>query len=334
MKNIFKFPATTSASGASKSWQTLHQQFVSYGRNAKEWLRKCILLLPQIEKQQIWRKKRFKDIYEYAAKLAGMSRDQVNDALRILRKVEELPALRQVIEEKGINAVRPIVNIANKENQQFWAEKASAMPKSLLETYVRHFRKGEVGGLEVSELGGHLPGENLQITGCTSTASQSVNLQKVTIAMQLEPAVADEFNKIKGESDWNQTIKELLQLRREKLEAKKPETVVVKQKSYTSRKEPAAIKKYVLAKTNSTCAFPGCTKPCRTIHHAERFALSQKHDPDTLVPLCQEHHDLAHLGLIENEEKPPQFWKIRSYPDKNNPKYQIDQAVQKYRSTA
>src|SRR3989338_3776047 len=86
----------------------LHEQFVGYGQNAKLWMRKCELLLPEIEKMQIWRKKGFASIYEYAAKLAGMNRSKVDDALWILRKIEDKPALIKVASEKGINAVRPV----------------------------------------------------------------------------------------------------------------------------------------------------------------------------------------------------------------------------------
>lgn len=69
--------------------QLLHQKFQKYGANAREWMRKCVVLLPEIEKYRIWEQKGFCSIYEYAAKLAGMSRDQVNEALRILWKVED-----------------------------------------------------------------------------------------------------------------------------------------------------------------------------------------------------------------------------------------------------
>lgn len=86
-------------SGAEK---LLHAQFVKYGCNTKDWTRKCILLLPKIEKCRIWEKKGFISIYEYAAKLAGMSRNLVNEGLRIMKKTEGMDKLREVIEEKGI----------------------------------------------------------------------------------------------------------------------------------------------------------------------------------------------------------------------------------------
>ncbi len=97
----------------------LHEKFVTFGRNAKQWTRKCILLLLEIEKHEIWRKKGFSCLNEYCAKLAGMNRDLVNDSLRILHCIEDKPALMKVVEMKGINAVRAVITIATKETAEF-----------------------------------------------------------------------------------------------------------------------------------------------------------------------------------------------------------------------
>lgn len=325
----------------NQSWRILHSQFVQYGRNAKEWIRKCQLLLPQIEKQQIWRRKRFHSIYDYATKLAGMNHDQVNEALRVLHKAEIFPSLMKVIEKKGINSVKPVLSMITKETESLFAEKAMTMNKNTLEVFVRHVREN-----------------NFQITGLPRKSAQSINLQilpleqanssschssqdaqfdsqptaefcvypKITIAMQLDPEVADELQKIRGQSDWNEAISELLKLRQEKLDQEKPEVI-----EDASRPISAAIKKYVLAKTNSTCAFPGCYKPYEILHHADRFAMYNIHDPDKIVPLCEAHERLAHLGLIENENQPPKYWKLRAQPDYDDPKYEVDRVVEKYR---
>lgn len=321
-----------------KSWLTIHNQFTSYGRNAKEWMRKCALLLPQIEKQQIWRKKRFHSIYDYAAKLAGMSHDQVNEALRVLHKAEIFPSLMKVIETKGINAVKPVLSIITKETESLFAEKAMTMNKNTLEVFVRHVREN-----------------NFQITGLPRKAAQSVNLQnlvidpsdssschsmqfnletsaefcasqKVTLTIQLNPEIADELQKIKGQGDYNEAITALLKLRREKLEQEKPEVV-----ENASRSMPAAIERYVLAKTNSTCAFPGCYKSYKILHHIDRFAMYRTHDPDKIFPLCEAHERLAHLGLIENENQPPANWKLCARPNYDDPKYEVDRVVEKFR---
>ncbi len=116
-----------------------HQRFSEYGRNAREWLRKCALLLPEIDRLDIWKKKGFGSIYEYAAKLAGMSKNSVREALRVMKHIEDKPELKKVLEEKGINSVRPVATIATEETDAFWAQKARDMPKNTLETYVSDY---------------------------------------------------------------------------------------------------------------------------------------------------------------------------------------------------
>lgn len=73
--------------------KNIHEQFVFHGKNANKSLNECKMLLPEIERQMIWREKGFVSIYEYAAKLACMSRGQVDDALRIMKRIEDKTAL-------------------------------------------------------------------------------------------------------------------------------------------------------------------------------------------------------------------------------------------------
>lgn len=274
----------------------IHEQFVFYGKKAREWMRKCELLLPEIERRRIWKKRGYKSVYEYAAKLAGMSTRKVDDCLWILRKIEDKPAILKVAEEKGLNSVRPIATLATQENEKFWAEKARLMSQQTLRSYSKEFR-----------------------------VNPKAQPGKVAIQMELDPKIADKLRKIKGDGDWNSLMEEFLKLREGKLEKEKPEPVET-----DSRHIPNKIKKYVLELTNHKCAYPNCNKDAEHFHHTNRFALDKKHDPDTIVPLCKNHHSLAHLGLIENEEKRPDFWHAKLQPDTTSPKYKIDELIMEY----
>src|SRR3989338_6004334 len=119
---------------------TLHNEFTRYGKNAKEWLRKCAILLPRIEATGLWRKKGFSSLTHYAAVIAGMNHDQTREALRIMRKIQDKPALLKVVKEKGLGAVRPVVAVVTRETDEFWAEKASTLTVRGLETVVRESR--------------------------------------------------------------------------------------------------------------------------------------------------------------------------------------------------
>jgi len=346
---------------------------VNYGRNARLWMRKCVMLLPEIEKRLIWRAKGFGSIYEYAAKLAGMNHETVNDALRILEKISDKPELLKIAEQKGINAVRPVATIATRETEKFWAEKAVSMSKNTLETYVRELRtstdfqitteNNEDVNLFMSQNGGELGGSGKvdgQMSGfafdlktetgglradggeagCGKAGSQlspatslddrigsESTAHKKIVAMELEPEVLEQLEKLKGRGGWNELMKQLLHMRAVQLEEQKPEA-----KKTESRHIPAKIQRYVFARTNGACAFPGCTKSTKIKHHTQRFALEKVHDPDRLHGLCKEHERIAHLGLIENEHSSTQNWKLRLTPDKALPAHQIDEIVRAYRT--
>lgn len=300
---------------AQSDAEILHQKFSEYGANAKEWMKKCVLLLPEIDKRKIWARKGFFSIYEYAAKLAGMNREKVNESLRVLNKITDKIALRKVIEKKGLNAVKPIITIATIETQNFWAEKAMQLTKNELETYVRDFRNGMVVGDKMAQNPNFTNSEKqavLQITGLPRKADQeelprknsdkanqnpSALLSAQKITMDLLPETASKLEKLKGDGDWETLMQEFLALREEKIESEKPEV-----REATSRHIPAEIKKYVLAKYNSRCAFPGCNKLYSQLHHTDRFFFEGRHDPATIIPLCVAHHSLAHKGLMEEGE--------------------------------
>jgi len=287
----------------------VHQKFQEYGRNAKNWMAKCVLLLPEIEERQIWKRKGFYSIYEYAAKLAGMSREKVNESLRILHKIEDKPALMAVAERKGVLAVKPVATIATVESEEFWAEKAGSMGKNELETYVHECRLQE----------------ELDIIGRPRTEFGSKeDFENVT--MELGAEVVQKLEKLKGKGSWNDLMAKLLAEREANLEKEKPEAVRTE-----SRPIPVKIEKFVLERTNGNCAYPGCPKPYEILHHTKRWAIHRTHDPDYIQPLCRSHERLAHLGLIENELGPPENWHIKEEANYAEAKYDIDVVVQQFR---
>ena len=187
--------------------KNIHRKFVFYGAQAFHWRRKCEVLLPEIVKRKIWAQEGYKSVYEYAAKLAGMSSSVVDSALWVMGKIENKPELLKVAEKKGLNSIKPIANLG-------WAE--------FLERLV---------------------------------------------------------------------------------EQKKPEPVETE-----SRHIPVAIRRYVLAKTGGKCAH--CNRKADFFHHIDRFAEHNTHDPESIIPLCDGHHQLAHLGYILDERA--SSWRVRA----------------------
>lgn len=285
--------------------RTLHQQFSEYGRNAKEWTRKCALLLPGIDHRQIWKKRKCSSIYEYAAKVAGMSRYAVNEALRILEKVEDKPLLKALIEEVGINKVKPVISIVTEETEAFWVQKARELPKNALETYVRNYRSDG------------LPRKSSEPEKYTD---------EINVEFTVKTALAKKLEQIKKRADFEVLLEKFVESVERQDETERPESV-----GNSSRHIPVEIQKYVENKTGGLCAYPGCSKPATSLHHTQRWALEKVHDPARLQPLCTAHERLAHKGLIENEEASPENWKLRTQSDKTNSKFYIDTLIGLYR---
>lgn len=251
----------------SREDEAIHDRFSEYGRNAKEWMKKCILLLPKIDENKIWKQKGFTSLYEYAAKIAGMSRDKVNEGLRILRKTENLPAIRKVIEAKGVFAVKPVVNIANSKTDSFWAKRALEMNKNTLETFVRDYKKEHAfhgrprtGSPTENDL--YQPNSVLENQENPDGKSRRDmeddynkndhnnvhsaynytdnhdrrninNLKspdaKVQLSMKLDPEIADKLKEIKGNGDWNEAMRKLLKYARKELKAER-ESIEIEEK--------------------------------------------------------------------------------------------------------
>lgn len=307
----------------SQNDQIIHTQFSNYGKNAKEWMLKCVLMLPTIEKNRIWEKKGFASIYEYAAKLAGMSRNKVNEGLRILQKTENLPSIRKIIEQKGLFAVKPVINLATPATDNFWAKKAEEMSKITLETFVKDFKKEQH---LVDRPGAGSPNEEASNKPCLKDEQD-----KIQLSMKLDKDLLEELKQIKGNGDWNDVIRKLLkfsqkELELEKKQAEKAEKIrqseleVTKPQPIQSQNHSVnkAIKNFIIKRSRGLCEHPNCNKAGKHIHHINPFALKKEHDPDKLLYLCEEHHKLIHLGYIDDQNKSlKQINKLPQYDIKN-----------------
>jgi hypothetical protein len=70
-----------------------------------------------------------------------------------------------------------------------------------------------------------------------------------------------------------------------------------------SKTIPPMIRRHVLDRDGHRCRVPGCSRVGYLhVHHEPGRAVSG-HDPDRMVPLCDEHHMQRHLGLLVIREE-------------------------------
>ncbi len=301
---------------------TIHNQFTRYGRNAKEWLRKCAVLLPKIQEYEIWKKRRCHSIYEYAAKVAGMNHDQTCEALRVMNHIKDKPELVAMAERKGINAVRAVATIATKETAKLWANRIEISSVNTVKMLVREERQSR--NVPTSQPGKMQKGVQQGDANIEDSGIEEGMMEVVSLKLPTE--LARKIDRIRKRADFEQLLGQFLAGVEQQEKAEKPEAVET-----DSRHIPSEIERFSRQRTGEKCAFPGCDKPIHQLHHTQRWALHHIHDPDRLWGLCTAHNDIAHLGLIENEEGRPETWRLRETADWMSDKWIVDQRVAMFR---
>jgi hypothetical protein len=285
-----------------------------YGKNAQIWQRKFVALLPEVFKRRLYKKRGFYSIHEFAAKLGGVSHKTVDEVLRLHERTKNVPQLQNQIEKHGWAKVRVVTSLIGTVKEKDLVEMVENLPKKSLEKGVQELKIEK--GLAVASENIALPGEKLD-----TWTKMSFNLDPET-----EFRLRKLQQKLEKEKKETVSFNEVLKTMLDAVEEKMPEP----KKNKIKTKTISAAQKYELEQTyHGKCGFPGCNEPSINIHHPERYALKKNHEK--IVPLCKSHHDLAHAGLIENEELPPQYWKIRDHKDISDFKYAIDQRVLEFK---
>lgn len=282
-----------------------------YGAQARFWRQKFIGLLPEVNRRCLYEQKGFSSIFEFAAKLCGLSKDQVYLALNLEKRFEDKPILKKMLVdgEVSISKLSRVVSIVTPENEEELAEKIKLLSKSALDTWVRDAKcmdktnTGETAGSENKN-----PLQNAFFEG--------EGLPGQTLRFQLAEDVTEEFNELYSKGiDVNELLRGMLKERREKIEEEKNKIAFSFQenrhvipveaatdKLSASRYIPVKIRKILREEHSDKCSIPTCKKPAETIHHTQRFSLSRNHDPRFLAPLCHDHHAIAHSIDVKYHE--------------------------------
>lgn len=123
----------------------LYKKCQEYGLNAKRWLRKFAGLLPEVSKRRLYKRRECASIYQFAAKLAGMSERNVDKILSIYEKIKDKPNLRKLFISGEVSWVKleMVAYVSTKETENKWAEKVVDMPSLALQVFVQEYRKRE-----------------------------------------------------------------------------------------------------------------------------------------------------------------------------------------------
>lgn len=280
-----------------------------YGFQARLWKQKFLGLLPEVNRRRLYEKKGFGSIVEFAAKLAGVSKEQVKRVLSLAEHFEDKPVLKNLLEDGkvSVNKLARVVSIATVENQEILADQVRLLSQKALETLARDERRinfeNQNGLLEPNFdhkfVHTHKSRQDHEM-------SDSVNswMPGLSLSAEVQQKLLELQNK---GIDINQLILESLEKRDMEIAQEKEKLAVgekqklehqhdiwktehVKMPRYISVK----IKNIINKEHGTKCSVPTCKKPAMEIHHSNRFSLSKIHDPRFMSPFCHEHHQIAH----------------------------------------
>lgn len=230
-------------------------------------------MLPEAYERKLHEKKGFGSIFEYAAKLCGLSQRQVREILKLEEKFREAPALHHLLVSGEVsgNKLARVASIAALANEEELAEKVKILSNRAVETMVKDFK---------TENGLNKPQNEAELT--------HVREFKLSEKVQTKLLELQE----KG-LDANQILLELLENREKDIQTEK-EQIAQDLEDANSAYIQVKVKKILKKEHGAICAVPDCKKPSEHLHHTGRFSLTKRHDPRFLAPLCRAHHELAH----------------------------------------
>lgn len=318
--------------------KNLHQKFVSLNFEIIGMKNQLIALLLEIYEKGIYKQHGCSTIYEYAFRYAKLSKETVQLALRTLKNTEDKPLLRAKIETQGIYKVASVAKLATAETDKFYAEHVENMSKPALFEFAKEVRHG----------GGNGPdSDNNNGTQCGAFVGKMI--------IELDEETQGLFNRLKKNLAQNDSNKEALKIilraccatfvgeqghgknvpgnvsskisqvnvpkkfeesisKTSEIGAKTGESVA-KLPSLPSRTINVRKRLEIQRKTNGKCAYPHCTKPIENFHHTIPFEFHRSHD--NVVGLCKIHHEFCHNGVVKNELKNPENWKLNLKPHKS-----------------
>ncbi len=257
----------------------LHGWCKSSGAQSLDGRKKFIAALPEVFRRHMYKEYGCGSIYEYAAKLCGVSHAMVDDVIRVDERLKNMPKLRGLIGEVGLSKVRRVAGIATKNTENEWVEKVQKMTKPALELYIK-----ESG-----------PGPSIP------TTPEKLIFEKEFEHFQakLDPKIILKLkiikNKMRKGATWNEVFAKLVDIPTPRPQ-KNPKP------SNPKKRHLATAKRREL---EGQCSIDGCNRPATEIHHKKPWAKFRSHDD--LQSLCKDHHELAHQSDSTIDQKFRQF---------------------------
>ena len=291
----------------------LWSRAVAFGEAARKWRQKFLGLLPEVARRELWRVHGFESVFVFAFKVGGVSKEQVKRVLGVEERLRDKPVLHQLLVsgEVSMNKLVRVVSVATKANEEELSEQVQLLPRQALETLVRDMKSYQnINKLE---------GESANMSNRFSFVHVH-NLARLSSGEQstfaLSQAATQKLQELHNKGiDISEFILTAVEKREQEIQQAKENIAVEmetqaqeRQAKLPSRHIPQKIKSIIKKEYGTKCAISNCQKPSRDIHHTARYRLLRQtspyeaHNPLLLVPLCKQHHQIAHSIDVKVQE--------------------------------
>jgi hypothetical protein len=278
---------------------SIYDTFKQFGASRRDFTNKLLSLIPEIDRLKIWKKAGFNSIFDYCLKIAGLSVRLVKQSLSVNRKLAQIPELTALIETQGLSKIDIISRIAKVETKDFWLDKVKNMTRDSLKMLVCEEKAYQMA------TGKPLLGTSQTIN--TLKVHKMVNdfgLNKMKI--ELSDKAQQAFLKLKQDYPNLCNRDALEMMLRSLIKSKNNGRTFAKKKKIFQNKITRHIPSYIKSKLPDKCSYCSCNKPATCVYRPYRFSEVPNHK--ALKPLCKEHHEFLHNGIIQNEADLSEKW--------------------------
>lgn len=285
-------PGLTPASLSDHQLLTLCTQ---YGSQAKLWKQKFLGLLPEVDKRKLYLRAGCTSVFEFAAKVGGVSREQVLLVLRLEKRFRQAPLVQSALTSGTLplSKLSRVASVVTPQNQGFVLNQTKLLSNRALETLVQDLKQPQ---------GVHVHASNPKKIAQLEELQLSVQMRQRLLGLQnrginLEELLGEFLDQREAKI---QHEKQRIGQELEEKEAKPNQKDASHQKP--SRYIPAKVKQLLKQEFGDKCAQETCINKAANIHHTRRFGINPSHNPLFLAPLCAQHHEIAHAVDVRVQE--------------------------------
>ena len=322
-------PAGSQVSSQIQVDSSIHDQLLSWAsRRAKSDYEVCVLLLAAA-RSDVHRALGFATTVQYGASVTSMSLRQVRERLRVGKALESLPTLARSFAAGTMSyaKVRELTRVATEDTESTWVAEAVQLtagavqelcsgrvagdvPSSPAKEEARRHRLvfddvdaeakallAEAWRVLTEEHGEALDDSQFLRALAQQALRSDRNPERASYQVSLSECPS--CKAVRQRAGGKPVVVEEVVLERARCDAQDIGNVDDAKPARATQTVPPAIRRQVIARHGGCCAVPGCTLSAFVdVHHVRLRSEGGTHDPEYLVALCANHHDLTHRGRL------------------------------------